>query len=105
MALIPQMLLLVDIPTPLLYGNYRFEYVDSARKFDTGSYNLAGIYALGASIQMFLDVGIEKIASHVLMLTDRLVRGLRDKGYRIVSSRRPGEASGSALPGETGWGG
>ncbi len=76
------------------YGNYQFEFVDSARKFDSGSYNLAGIYGLGASIEMLLEVGIDKISSHVLMLTDRLVRGLRDKGYRVVSSRQPGEASG-----------
>ncbi len=75
------------------YGNYQFEFVDSACKFDTGSYNLAGIYGLGASIDMLIEIGIDKIATHVLMLTDRLVRGLRDKGYRVVSSRRPGEAS------------
>src|SRR3990172_2870384 len=75
------------------FGNYRFEFVSSACKFDTGSYNLVGIYGLGASIQMFLDIGIDRIAAHVLMLTDRLVPGLRHKGYRIVSSRRPGEAS------------
>lgn len=76
------------------YGHYKFEFVDTARKFDTGSYNLAGIYGLGASIEMFLQVGIDRVAAHVLMLTDRLVAGLRDKGYRIISSRRPGEASG-----------
>jgi selenocysteine lyase/cysteine desulfurase len=28
------------------------------------------------------------------MLTERLVNGVRDKGYRIISSRRPEEASG-----------
>ncbi len=78
----------------LNYGHYRFEFVGNACKFDTGSYNLAGIYGLGGSIDMFLEIGIEQIASHVLMLTDRLVKGLRDKGYRIVSSRRPEEASG-----------
>jgi cysteine desulfurase / selenocysteine lyase len=78
----------------LNFGKYRFEFVDTACKFDTGSYNLVGIFGLGAAIEMFLEVGIDKIASHVLMLTDRLVSGLRDKGYRIVSSRRPGEASG-----------
>ena len=55
---------------------------------------VTGIYGLGASIGMFLEIGIDQIASHVLMLTDRLVRGLQDKGYRIVSSRREGEASG-----------
>ncbi len=76
------------------YGTYHFEFVNSACRFDTGSYNLAGIYGLGASIQMFLEIGIDHIASHLLMLTDRLVRGLRDKGYRVISSRRPGEASG-----------
>lgn len=78
----------------LNFGDYRFDYQDSARKFDTGSYNLVGIYGLGGSLQMLLEIGIERISSHILMLTDRLVRGLRDKGYRIVSSRRPGEASG-----------
>jgi selenocysteine lyase/cysteine desulfurase len=78
----------------LNFGDYRFDYQDTARKFDTGSYNLAGIYGLGGSLQMLLEIGIDRISSHILMLTDRLVRGLRDKGYRIVSSRRPGEASG-----------
>ncbi len=76
------------------YGDYRYEFQDTASKFDTGSYNLAGIYGLGGSLEMFLEIGIDRISSHILMLTDRLVRGLKDKGYRIVSSRRPGEASG-----------
>lgn len=76
------------------FGNYRFEFVDTARKFDTGSYNLAGIYGLGASLQLLLEVGIQQISSHVLALTDRLAQGVQDKGYRVVSSRREGEASG-----------
>jgi len=75
------------------FGKYRFEFVDTARKFDLGSYNLAGIYGLGASIDLILEMGVKKITAHVLMLTDRLVEGLRDKGYRVVSSRREGEAS------------
>jgi selenocysteine lyase/cysteine desulfurase len=76
------------------YGNYRFEFVDSARKFDTGSYNVAGVLGLGASIKLILEVGIDKISSHILMLTDRMVEKLHDKGYRVISSRKPGEASG-----------
>ncbi|HSW44747.1 MAG TPA: aminotransferase class V-fold PLP-dependent enzyme [Phycisphaerae bacterium] len=76
------------------FGNYRFEFVDTACKFDTGSYNLAGVYGLGASIEMFLEIGVERIRDQVLMLTDRLVEGLKGKGYRIILSRRPGEASG-----------
>jgi len=76
------------------FGNFRFEFVDSARRFDTGSYNLAGICGLGASIEMWLDVGIDAVTGHILSLTDRLAAGLQAKGYRLVSSRRPMEAGG-----------
>ena len=76
------------------FGSYHFEFVNNACRFDTGSYNLAGVYGLGASIEMFLELGIDNVAAHVTLLTDRLVRGIREKGYRVVSSRRPGEASG-----------
>ena len=76
------------------FGHYRFEFVETACKFDTGSYNLAGVYGLGASIEMFLDVGLDRISGHVLTITERLTGGLREKGYRIISSRAPGEASG-----------
>jgi cysteine desulfurase / selenocysteine lyase len=76
------------------FGNYRFDLVESARRFDTGSYNLVGIHGLGASIDLLLDAGIDAIAARILSLTDRLVAGVQRKGYRIISSRRPGEASG-----------
>ncbi len=76
------------------FGNYQFEFVDNARKFDTGSYNLAGVFGLGGSLDLFLDAGIDNIADHILMLTDRLVEGVRDKGYRVLSSRHEGETSG-----------
>jgi selenocysteine lyase/cysteine desulfurase len=79
---------------PLDFGNYRFEFQDSARKFDTGSYNLAGILGLGGSLDLILKTGVDRIWAHILMLTDRMVSRLRDKGYRVISSRRPGEASG-----------
>jgi len=76
------------------YGNYQFEFLEDARRFDSGSYNVAGICGLGASIRLLLEVGIENIARHVLDLTDRLASGVTAKGYRLVSSRRAGEASG-----------
>lgn len=79
---------------PFDFGNYRFEFVDTARRFDTGGYNLAGVYGLGAAIDMWLSVGVEQVSNRILALTDRLVEGLRSKGYRIVSARRPAEASG-----------
>jgi cysteine desulfurase/selenocysteine lyase len=76
------------------HGDYRLEYRDDARRFDGGSYNLAGIWGLGASIEWLLEIGIDKIWERVRMLTDRLAEGVRLKGYRVVSSREPKEASG-----------
>ena len=76
------------------YGRTQFEFFDDIRRFDSGSYNLMGIYALGGAIDMFLEIGIEHIAARVMFLTDRLVAGVRDKGYRVISSRQAGEGSG-----------
>jgi len=76
------------------FDKYQFEFADSAKRYDSGSYNLAGVYALGGAIELIEEIGIEPISQRLLLLTDRLVRGLREKGYRVVSSRAPGEGSG-----------
>ena len=79
---------------PFNYGKYQFEFADSARRYDSGSYNLAGIYGLGAAVELLLEIGVENISRRLIRLTDRLTQGLRDKGYRILSSRAPSEPSG-----------
>jgi len=70
------------------------ELHDDARRFDSGVYNLAGICALGASIQLLLDVGIDEVQVRVKQLTDLLVEGLRSKGWRVHSPRTATEWSG-----------
>lgn len=76
------------------FSHYQLEFRDDARRFDSGSYNLAGIWGLGASIDWFLQLGVDHIWQRVRMLTDRLVAGVKEKGYRVVSSRVEPEASG-----------
>lgn len=75
------------------FDHYQFEFHDDARRYDSGAYNLAGVYGLGGCVELLLEVGIDNIEQRVLHLTDSLVAGLRDKGYRVISSREPGEAS------------
>jgi cysteine desulfurase/selenocysteine lyase len=77
-----------DLPEP------KFELFDDARRFDSGVYNLAGICALGASIQLLLTVGIEDIQVRVKQNTDLLVEGLRSRGWKVHSPRTPSEWSG-----------
>jgi selenocysteine lyase/cysteine desulfurase len=73
--------------------NYCLDYQDGAARFESGTLNAVGIHGLGASLDILRDVGIQKIEQHVLALGDRLCEGLQSKGYEVVSSRRPQEAS------------
>ena len=84
----------MSMKDPFDFNRYQFEFAESARRYDAGSYNLAGIYSLGGAIELIQSIGIEKISQRLLQLTDRLTEGLREKGYRVVSSRTPTEASG-----------
>ena len=78
------------------FGNYRFEFQRDARRFEPGSYNVPGLLAMGASIDMLLEVGIETVWSRVEALTARLCEGLERKGYRLYSPRAS-EAERSAI--------
>lgn len=70
------------------------DFHEDARRFDSGAHNLAGICALGASIDFLLDVGIDEVQVRIKQLTDLLVEGLRSKGWRIASPRTASEWSG-----------
>jgi cysteine desulfurase/selenocysteine lyase len=70
------------------------ELHDDARRFDSGVYNLPGICALGASIDLLLEIGISEVQVRVKQLTDLLVEGLRSKDWRVHSPRTASEWSG-----------
>ena len=76
------------------FDHYEFEFADSARRYESGVYNLPGVFALGGALELVSEIGVAQIAHRLLELTDRLVVGLRDKGYRVVSERTPTESSG-----------
>ena len=80
------------------YGNYRFELAENCRRFEPGSYNVAGVLALGASIDMLAEIGAETIWSRIEALTDRIATGVCEKGYTIYSPRMdPSERSGMVV--------
>ncbi len=67
------------------YLPYHFNPRPDAAKFEPGSPSHLGTHALGAAIDLLLDVGAEHIESRVLEITDRLAAGLRARGAEIVS--------------------
>jgi selenocysteine lyase/cysteine desulfurase len=74
--------------------DYRLQYADGARRFESGLQNLAGMSGLGASIDLFLRAGIDAISTHVLAMSALVAEGAESRGYRVVSSRDPAEMSG-----------
>jgi cysteine desulfurase / selenocysteine lyase len=73
--------------------DYDLSYRDGALRFESGTLNTAGVYGMGAALDLFLEVGPEKIEEHLLGLSDYLAERLRSKGYRVTGSRRKGETS------------
>ena len=76
------------------YGDYDFTLKPNAAKFECGSWNVPGFLGLKASLELLLSLGTEEISERVLGLTNRLIDGLRAKGYSILSPRGEGEWSG-----------
>ena len=73
--------------------DYKLEYRDGAGRFECGTLNTAGVYGLGAAIDLFLEVGPEKIEEYLVGLSDYLAQSLRAKGYQVIGSRKAGETS------------
>ena len=76
------------------YDAYDPTPAPTARRFECGSHNTLGIHALGASLDLLLEVGIETVQGRLRLLTDRLVGALCDAGYRVLSPRGASEWSG-----------
>ncbi|HEX4128791.1 MAG TPA: aminotransferase class V-fold PLP-dependent enzyme [Pirellulales bacterium] len=66
----------------------------SASRYEGGTYNMGGLLALGASIDLLLSLGIDRNERRVLDYTDECCQRLTAIGARIVSCRAPARRSG-----------
>lgn len=65
-----------------------------AGRWESGTLNVGGVVALGASIELLLELGIPAVRERVLDLTDYLCEQLARLGLDVFSSRRPEDKSG-----------
>jgi len=61
--------------------------VGDASRYEGGTVNVIGALSLATSIDVLESAGIERIATHVLALTDRLADGLRSRGWAVLTDR------------------
>jgi selenocysteine lyase/cysteine desulfurase len=76
------------------YDEYHNELQESAGRFEEGTPNTPGIFGLGAALDLLLELGVDDIGRRVLELTDRLARGIDERGGHVLSPREDGCASG-----------
>jgi selenocysteine lyase/cysteine desulfurase len=79
------------------WTDLRIEWNEGAKRFESGTLNSFGIHALGGSLEILLEAGSRAIEERVLALADRAARGLAERGFDVLSSRRPGETSGIVM--------
>ena len=58
---------------------------EDARKFEMSNLSYAAIYSLRAGLKLVTGIGVERIRGHVMPLSDRINRGLRDIGYYVAT--------------------
>jgi selenocysteine lyase/cysteine desulfurase len=76
------------------FSRIDFRLKPHAGRWESGTLNVAGIMALGASLELLLEIGIPAIAERVLQLTDYLSEAAGRAGLEVFSSRRMGDRSG-----------
>jgi selenocysteine lyase/cysteine desulfurase len=66
-------------------GEHRYEIYRTARRFDYATPAFGPIYQLGAALSFLDRVGVPAIEKHTTALADRLNRGLREMGARVLT--------------------
>jgi selenocysteine lyase/cysteine desulfurase len=84
------------------FDNENFRLKSHAGRYESGTLNVGGVVALGASVELLLGLGIPAVTERILELTDHLCEEARRAGLTVYSSRQPQERSGivSLLPRE-----
>ena len=65
------------------------EFVDQAEKYEGGMLNFPSLYAMGASVDMMLELGPDCIEQRVLQLADQCARVLENAGGEIAHRGSP----------------
>jgi selenocysteine lyase/cysteine desulfurase len=75
------------------YLPYHFDWRADAGRFEAGTASHVNILALGAALELLLEVGPEHIEARVLDLVGQLTDGLTERGAEIAGPWRGRECS------------
>jgi selenocysteine lyase/cysteine desulfurase len=76
------------------YDRIDFRLKTNTLRFEEGSLNVVGIFALGAAVELLLEVGIDRIESKVLELGDLIIKEAQKLGFEIRTPKNREERAG-----------
>jgi selenocysteine lyase/cysteine desulfurase len=76
------------------YGVRDLALRPDAGRYECGTLNTIGCFGLRASIEFLLDIGVDRVASAVQALGNRMDEGVRAKGYQVANVRTPDTGAG-----------
>jgi kynureninase len=62
-----------------------FEYRDDAQRLEAGTPAMAPIFAANASIDIVLEIGVDRIRARTRWLADDLIRRVQERGWELLS--------------------
>jgi cysteine desulfurase / selenocysteine lyase len=65
-----------------------------AGRYECGTLNTVGCFGLWKSLELILEVGVDRIAAHVQALGDQIAAGAQAKGYEVFGTRTPSNGAG-----------
>ncbi len=66
----------------------------SAQRWEGGSFNMPGIHALGASLELLTEIGPDRVSARILERAEAVREIARNGGLDVVGSPRPEDLSG-----------
>lgn len=77
------------------YDKKDWQEANNARRFECGSPNMLGTYALSASLSLFEEIGIENIETEIIEKTLRIISQLNDiKGIKLITNQNQDQLAG-----------
>ena len=65
-----------------------------AGRYECGTLNTIGCFGLRSSLQLLLEIGVDRVAEQVQALGDRLAAGAVKRGYEVMCERTPANGAG-----------
>lgn len=76
------------------FESIKFQLKDNALRFEEGSFNTMGIYALGAAVDLLLEVGVDNIQDRIYQLGDLIISEAEKRGFSLKTPKDRKERGG-----------